>query len=65
MLAAAVLGSADGTGIADSLDPSPHQGAAFAWTLATLRLAALDPQPVDEAGRAELFARVLSATATG
>lgn len=64
MLAAAVLGSADGTAIANSLDPSPHQAAAFAWTLATLLLAALDPPPVDEAGRADLFARLLSVAAT-
>lgn len=65
MLAAALLGSADGTSIANSLDPSPRQAVAFAWTLATLMLAALDPPPVGEAGRADLFARLLSVAATG
>lgn len=62
ILAAALLGSADGTGIANSLDPSPHQAAAFAWTLATLLLAAFDPPPIDAAQQAELYDRLLAAS---
>lgn len=61
LLAAAVLASADGTAIANSLDPSPHQGAAFAWTLATLLIDAMDPKPVADDDRPALLDRLLAA----
>jgi AcrR family transcriptional regulator len=46
LLAAALLGSADGTAMAHSVDPAgPHQRA-YAWTLASLMVNSMDPRPV-------------------
>jgi len=46
LLSSALLASADGTAVANGLDPESHQSEAFAWTLATLVVASMQPRPI-------------------
>jgi AcrR family transcriptional regulator len=48
LLAAALLGAAEGTAVAHGLDPAgPHRGA-FAWTLASLMVDSMEPRPISD-----------------
>lgn len=60
-LAAALLGAADGASASEALGGIGLEDEAFAWTLASLMLAAMDPPPFDEAERQRLIERMIDA----
>lgn len=61
VLAAALLATADGTAIVNSLDPSSNQAEAFAWTLATLVANSMHPRPVTDDDWPAFLDRLLAA----
>lgn len=61
VLAAALLATADGTAIVNSLDPSSNQAEAFAWTLATLVANSMRPRPVADDAWTTFVDRLLTA----
>jgi len=64
LLASALLASADGTAVANGLDPESHQSEAFAWTLATLVVASMQPSPIPPDGWTDFLERLLDRART-
>ena len=61
VLAAALLATADGTAIVNSIDPASNQAEAFAWTLATLVANSLHPRPIADDAWPAFVDRLLTA----
>jgi len=65
LLASALLAIADGTAIANGLEPTGEHAKAFAWALAALMVSSLDPSPIPPSDWTPFLNRLLDAADAG